>query len=285
MPDSALSEASDLREKTVKAGRIARALAVFCVDKVIVYDTDNYEYGRDKSLLLLLLRYMDTPQYLRRAVFPMNPALKYAGLLPPLRTRGHPLENNSSRLREGEVRWGIQARKGMVDIGVDRLIRYSGEVSSRLPTLFQVIKVSPSIKIERIDRNSASQYIGFEVYNVKDLVQYLKENGNMLHVIFSRRGIPFDRVKREIHASVNDDRGVLAVFGGPRRGVMEIFAGRRNEIKHHVDYWINTIPNQGTETVRLDEALFISLGLLNSAVGREICRRGYYSSLEEKKSP
>jgi predicted SPOUT superfamily RNA methylase MTH1 len=39
---------------------------------------------------------------------------------------------------------------------------------------------------------------------------------------------------------------------------------------------VNTIPDQGTETVRLDEALFISLGLLNSSVGSMISKPGYH---------
>ncbi len=276
LPDSALSEVSDLREKTIKAGRIGRALAVFRVDRVLIYTTDDYQYKRDRNLLLLLLRYMDTPQYLRRVVFPMTPALKYAGLLPPLRTRGHPLESSASRLTEGDIRWGIQTKEGRVDIGVDQPVNYSEQVSSRTPTLFKIIKVSPSIKIEKIDRESMSEYIGFETRSARDLVQYLRENSHMLRVVFSRNGTPFDRIEREIRVSLGE-RGVLAVFGGPRRGVMDIFAMRRNEIKDHVDYWINTIPHQGTETVRLDEALFISLGLLNITVGRDICRRGYYS--------
>lgn len=277
LPDSTLSEASDLREKTIKAGRIARALAVFRVDRVLIYTTDKHQYSKDRDLLLLLLRYIDTPQYLRRAVFPMTPALKYVGLLPPLRTRGHPLESSVNGLREGDIRWGIMTRRQVVDIGVDHLVRYLGDVSSRVPTLFKVIKTSPNIKVEKIDRECVNEYIGFDVYGIKDLVQYLRKSNNILSVVFSRNGAPFDRIERDIRASIGDKRSVLAIFGGPRRGVMEIFDRQRTEIKRYVDYWINTIPNQGTETVRLDEALFISLGLLNITVSREMFRKGYYS--------
>ena len=39
IPDASLTDCSDLRQKTVKAGSIARALAVFRVDSVHIYDT------------------------------------------------------------------------------------------------------------------------------------------------------------------------------------------------------------------------------------------------------
>ncbi|MFW9795042.1 MAG: putative RNA uridine N3 methyltransferase, partial [Candidatus Thorarchaeota archaeon] len=41
IPDTALTDCSDLRQKTVKAGSIARALAVFRVIHVYVYDTST----------------------------------------------------------------------------------------------------------------------------------------------------------------------------------------------------------------------------------------------------
>ncbi len=39
VPDTSLSDSTNLRQKTTKAGRIARALAVFRVEEVFVYKT------------------------------------------------------------------------------------------------------------------------------------------------------------------------------------------------------------------------------------------------------
>ena len=39
IPDTSLTDGNNLREKTGKAGRIARALAVFRVEEVLVYKT------------------------------------------------------------------------------------------------------------------------------------------------------------------------------------------------------------------------------------------------------
>ncbi|MHA2322731.1 MAG: putative RNA uridine N3 methyltransferase [Candidatus Thorarchaeota archaeon] len=50
----------------------------------------------------------------------------------------------------------------------------------------------------------------------------------------------------------------------------------REDVKSHIDFWVNAIPDQGTETVRLEEALFVSLGLLNTSVGKMILKPGFH---------
>ncbi len=275
IPDSSLAEASDLREKTIKAGRIARALAVFCVDKVIVYETGD-DNQRDRDLLLTLLRYMDTPQYLRRRVFPISPRLKYAGMLPPLRTRGHPLGKRVSDLTCGEIRWGIAVSKDTVDIGVDVMVRYAGTASKRVPTLFRIVETEPDVKIERVERSEAEAYIGYEVEMESNLIHWLQTNHETVRIVFSRKGTPFAKVERGIQNITNTAKNIVGVFGGPRRGVMDIFANQKDALRSNVEYWVNVVPNQGTETVRLDEAMFIGLGVLNKAIGPRVCKHGFY---------
>ncbi|MHA1495686.1 MAG: putative RNA uridine N3 methyltransferase [Candidatus Thorarchaeota archaeon] len=74
---------------------------------------------------------------------------------------------------------------------------------------------------------------------------------------------------------MSNTKSVLAIFGGPERGITELCSNEKEDVKHHVDFWVNTIEGQGTETVRLEEALIASLGLLNSSVGDEISKSGY----------
>ena len=93
VPASVISDTPHLREKTSKIGLIGRAAAVFRVDEIIVYP-DNAEKGKQKNeanLIALLLSYLETPQYLRKRFFKLDPRLQYAGILPPLRTPHHPL--------------------------------------------------------------------------------------------------------------------------------------------------------------------------------------------------
>jgi len=276
IPDNSLSNCADLREKTVRAGMLARALAVFRADSIFVYKTPHSPRSNsgDSDLLLLLLKYLDTPQYLRKRVFHMTPALKYAGLLPPLRTQSHPLLDDA--LSEGSLRWGIQTEPGRVDIGIRETVRYHEAISESEPTLFRVVTGPPNMALERVDRSRAEAYFGYEVLTENDLIDRLKKHTSV-RVVFSRSGTPYRKVVDVMRNSVLKTRGVTAVFGSPTQGVSELFSDRLGALKQVVDFWVNTVENQGTETVRLEEALPISLGLLNSDFGDVVSRPGFYA--------
>ncbi len=276
LPDSSLSDCSDLRQKTIKTGLIARALAVFKVDKVTLYETNSSSSNlQDLNLLEKLLRYMDTPQYLRRDVFPMSPSLKYAGLLPPLRIRSHPLETRIDELEDETFRWGIQKRAGYVDIGLDNPVEYNNSIRTRVPTIFRVIKSGNQVKLEPTSRKSINYYFGFDIESIPNLTDYLKENNFKTRIVFSRMGTAFSKMQSEIESVLKTSHDIIVVFGGPQSGVRDLVE-EKDALKENVDFWINTIPNQGTETVRLEEALWISLGQFNISFGDLITKRGYY---------
>lgn len=278
IPDASLIDCTDLRQKTEKAGAIARALAVFRVETVYIYDTGilSNDMKRDASLLSKILRYMDTPQYLRKQSFPKSQSLKFAGLLPPLRTRSHPLGANINDLQEGTVRWGLQVRLGQIDLGFDKLINYPKTVSERDPTLFRVIKTKPQITLEIIEREDVSDYWGYSVERVNNLAKFLEESDDTTRIGFSRNAPVFYQLEKALKSTIASTQSVIAVFGGPSHGILEFFGSEREAVKSHIDFWINTIPDQGTETVRLEEALFASLGLLNSSVGTMVAKPGFH---------
>jgi predicted SPOUT superfamily RNA methylase MTH1 len=219
---------------------------------------------------------MDTPQYLRKRIFPKSPSLKFAGILPPLRTKSHPLETKISDLQEGIVRWGVQVRSGKVDLGLGRTIDYPKTISERDPSLFRVKKTSPQILIEIIDREDVEEYWGFAVERVRELGVLLEEEVDSTRIGFSRKAPNFDRLEKDLKSTISATQSVLAVFGGPGHGILEVFDEERESIKSNIDFWVNTIPNQGTETVRLDEALLVSLGVLNSSLGQMIAKPGFH---------
>ncbi len=278
IPDTSLIDCSDLRQKTVKAGSIARALAVFRVEFVHIYDTGllSPDRKRDADLLSKILRYMDTPQYLRKRRFPKTQSLKFAGLLPPLRTRSHPLESTIADLQEGIVRWGLQVRPGKIDLGLRTLVNYSKTISERDPTLFKVRKTKPQISLERIEREDVSDYWGFEVERVANLPKFLEESNDSTRIGFSRKAPSYHQIENDLKSTIAGTQSVLAVFGGPGHGILEFFKKERDDVKFHIDFWANTIPDQGTETIRLEEALFTSLSLLNASVGTMVAKHGYH---------
>lgn len=117
---------------------IARALAVFCVDEVVVFDDDEYgayyDFQEHKDhynspiaktrnqmdggasspkaytansdpshYLTHILSYLETPPYLRKHLFPIHPNLRTAGLLPSLDMPHHLRANEWCDFREGIV--------------------------------------------------------------------------------------------------------------------------------------------------------------------------------------
>ena len=113
--------------QTQLAGQIARALAVFCVDEVVIFDdgqNHSREYGTSNGrkpehintddsskytgfsnpniFLARLLSYLECPQYLRRSLFPgFHPDLSLAGTLPSLDMPHHMRSNEWCQYREG----------------------------------------------------------------------------------------------------------------------------------------------------------------------------------------
>ena len=125
VPVSVISDTPHLREKTSKIGLIGRAAAIFRVDEIIVYqDNPKANQVRDLDFIALLLNYLETPQYLRKRLFKLEPNLQFAGILPPLRTPHHPVSGKTRDLKAGEYREGVvlsRDKEGLlVDIGVEQ---------------------------------------------------------------------------------------------------------------------------------------------------------------------
>lgn len=221
IPDTALRDCSDLREKTIRIGRMGRAFAIFRVERVFVYTTEMLPESQkhDSALLLKLLRFMDTPQYLRRRVFPHSPTLKFAGLLPPLRTRSHPLSTDYSVLSVGDVRWGAQAKPGKIDLGLKEFVDYPHRLQGKRPALFQVVKTTPRLRLEVVEREEIEEYYGFEAEKVGSLVTLLKDSVGVTRIALSRHATPYSKLESEIKSTVAGTKSLLALFGGPRHGV------------------------------------------------------------------
>lgn len=68
------------------------------------------------SFMAMILQYLETPQYLRKQLFPMHPNLRLAGLLPPLDCPHHLRFGEESPYREGlvveEPHWAARAGQG-----------------------------------------------------------------------------------------------------------------------------------------------------------------------------
>ena len=113
IPGSILDNAQTKELKTYLAGQLARAAVIFQVDEVVVFDDQLGDNVSSRALkkrahdchafMTRILQYLETPQYLRRALFPMHSELSCAGILNPLDCPHHLRAHEWSVYREGVV--------------------------------------------------------------------------------------------------------------------------------------------------------------------------------------
>ena len=264
LPSSIVSEHSHLRKKTNAIGHIGRAAALYRVDEINIYRDDPDE----ARLIRLILNYMETPQYLRRRLIRKMQELNYAGTLPPLRTPHHPTDGNSRRLKKGEFREGVVVSEEedtyTVDIGVERTIKVRGRapsVGSR--TTVQITGVGSELRGRFAKRKEINQYWGYDVHVSDSLMELVSKEAFDLKIGTSRLGSSFKDVDKEIGERWATAREILVVFGSPRRGLAKMLPKGKADVESFFDFTVNTIPDQGSETVRTEEAMHATLAVLN----------------------
>ncbi len=271
IPASVISDTPHLREKTSKIGSIARSAAIFRVNEIVVYpDNAKVDQHRDQDFIALLLNYLETPQYLRKALFKLEPDLQYAGILPPLRTPHHPLSGKTKHLKVGEYREGLvlcERKEGLaVDIGVQQpaLLRQKQfPVGERLT--LQIINIGETVEVQPVNRDDAPQYWGYTVsVEKRSFGQLIKDSQFDLKIATARIGDNFMDDAGRIGERWMGSNNVLVAFGAPSRGLHEIAEDEGLKLGEIADFIVNTVPNQGTVTVRAEEALLATLAVFNA---------------------
>jgi len=272
VPSSLVREAEDKREATRKLGYVARAATIFRVDRLTVYPDAAAERRYGDGFVETVLRYAATPPYLRKAVWAKRDELEYAGVLPPLRVRS---QTGSGSEGSGSLRQGIVTEVGAdgrvrVNCGLQHPIslpapdreldegeRVTVRVSSREPVRAKLEDVPPP---------------GYAV-DAADLDTALDRDDAGLTIATSRHGQPLRSSRLDelaANSSVGGERALTVAFGAPERGLPAILGldpgsvgGDDHGETGRFDLWLDTVPDQGSEVVRTEEAVFATLACLN----------------------
>jgi len=273
IPASVVSDTPHLREKTAKIGFIGRAAAIFKVDEIMIYpDNAKVNQKNEISLIATLLSYMETPQYLRKRLFKLKPELRYAGILPPLRTPHHPLNRRIKNLKVGEYREGVTLSKTqdgtLIDIGVEHpALMANKQLPMQKRITVKIVKVEKWVEVELANRNEIPEYWGYAVTVEPKSFGALVKRGFDLTIATSKYGTPLADVSEKISERWKKAEKILLAFGAPTKGLYEIVKNEGFNLNDIVDFVVNTIPMQGTETVRTEEALIASLAVFNMQFG------------------
>ena len=269
IPDSSLSDEQTKRDKSIKIAQFARACTIFRVKRIYVYhDSLSHFEKDDPDLLRTILRYLDTPQYLRKMLYPMIHQLQYAGILHPIKAPHHRVVEDIKKVKAGDIRTGVIVKvKGQlfVEVGLGSLVPFVGEGFEGKKVTVRFTSSYPNLKAVQAIEEDIFDYWGYEVKEVPSLSKLLASLEKAQIIITSRKGRYFKNIEPGLVEQAKSVDNILVVFGAPKHGVHDILAKEGAGIKAY-EYIVNMFPNQGTETVRFEEALLGSLAILNSSL-------------------
>lgn len=265
VPASMVAEINNLRDKTNALGQLGRAAAIYRVDQIIIYRNQPDE----NITMKYILGYLETPQYLRKHLFDMRPELQYAGTLPPLRTPHHATEENLSQVSVGDFREGVVVGGSdfnyRVDVGLDALMNVRGKPpakGSRIIT--EIMQIEPEFSGRSVKKKNIPEYWGYDLRGSKGRLSDLVHSPEWdLTIATSRNGDSINSVKENLEADWGNAEKTLIVFGSYKEGVVEMIEREGRKAEEVFDYIVNTVPEQGTKTVRTEEAVMSSLAIFN----------------------
>ncbi|MGE5862992.1 MAG: putative RNA uridine N3 methyltransferase [Nitrososphaerales archaeon] len=291
IPDSSLSDERNLREKTIKIGRFARAFSIFGVKKIILYkDPTTKNMNSDKLLMKLILDFLNTPQYLRKLIYPLDHELSYIGLLPPIKAPQHKKKVKLSEVRKGELRIGLVYHRNSllnkifsnkinnnkkfmldlrkrnyeyyIDVGLDFPIPFLGKGIDGQKIIVKFIDSYPNLKaIEATERDIDKEYLGYDILSINSIDEFLRKIDPKTFVVFtSKKGIIFKNIESQFKAIIKKFENLLIVFGSPSKGISDIYP---NFQKINNSMYLNIFPDQKTDTIRLEEAILGTLTIFN----------------------
>jgi predicted SPOUT superfamily RNA methylase MTH1 len=285
IPASVTSNASHLREKTRILGQIARAAAIYRIDEVLIYpDTPLRRPDRQSEEIATILTFLDTPQYLRKQLFPLTKTLRYSGILPPLRTPHHPLTKTIKEVHIGEYREGavITTRRGVtyVNIGLDvPAVLKDVTVAPKTRVTTQITTVTPEyIEVTLQNREEINIYWGYRVTVSNCPLGVMINQGNYdIAILTSKYGKSINTSTPTLKRRWQRATNVLIAFGSPEEGLQQILGKEKIKIPYLT---LNTIPQQGVKTIRVEEAIHATLALLNY-----VYQKGEREWVEEEQKP
>ncbi|KAJ8766343.1 hypothetical protein K2173_022402 [Erythroxylum novogranatense] len=263
VPGSIIDNTQSLELATRLAGQIARAATIFRIDEVVVFDNKSSSVNEDSpddenesgsAFLIRILRYLETPQYLRKALFPRHNSLRFVGLLPPLDAPHHLRKHEWAPFREG-VTLGEKATISggtMVDVGLI------------LP--HQIVSLSKP-------RDEAGMYWGYRVRYAASISLIFKgspyKGGYDYLIGTSEHGLKI----KSSEISLPKFKHLLIAFGGLaglEESIEEDVSLKGKTAREVFDSYLNTCPNQGSRTIRTEEAIFISLQYFQEPINRAL---------------
>jgi len=270
LPSSFGTETGSLLERTARVGVLARALAVFRVEKAVIFHEDPKRPDPNARFLKTIIDYMNTAPYLRKELFPIRPELRYVGVLPPLNVPTHP-ESKSIPIGGIELREGLVMRRGegyYVEAGLEKPLKLRSQRRPMSKVYLLIRRKKGGLSFRLLSRTKSPYFLGTSVEIKEGPLDRLME-GYDLRIGASRIGELVTEGWSRLESSLRNAKGnVCVVFGSYRRGLREIAEVQGLRLEQIFDFVMNFIPDQGVRTVRTEEAVYAVLSILSLVLSK-----------------
>lgn len=287
VPGSILANAQSPELRAYLAGQVARAACIYKISEIVVFDdvcdtppsvieTDTANGSKKFCIQFArLLQYLECPQYLRKHFFPIHYDLKFAGLMNPLDSPHHLRQDEEFMFREGiTTDKPVKKSKGTyVNVGLLREVLIEDSLK---PGLRVTVEITSNVGLNKKkicgravppDRpvKQLKTYWGYSVRVAGSLSEVFSKSpyakGYDLTIGTSERGTNIDTVKKKHFC---DFKHAIIVFGG-LQGLESALTSDELEVDDVsllFDHYLNTCPQQGSRTIRTEEAILITLAEL-----------------------
>ena len=279
IPSSIVDNAQSKELRTYLIGELARTIGIFKISEVIIFHDKLKDNSKDYiNYFIKNLQYLETPQYLRKTLFPMSEDLKLSGLMNPLESQHHLRKDEWSPYREGCVLdRPVSGEYSWVNIGLNK----DCKIDQKLPP-----KTRVTVKLnEKNFNNKLKYYTGTPVSMSEPFLKNGTYWGYVVRVCETYKDIFNDSIYEEGYdfiigtsdkgenyktanfAKKKDFKHCLIIFGGISgiEGMMiddEHNKINSSNISKNFDLYLNTCMNQGLRTIRTEEAILISLAVI-----------------------
>lgn len=291
LPASIVENAQSGELKAMLVGQIARALTIYSVDEVVLYEdkaeslksSDDPAVSKAIEFFARNLQYLETPQYLRRQLLPFHHDLKWVGLLSPLDAPHHLRMREKLAYREGAVLPADKCppRPSGQDVGVwvncglkDPVWVVGAEIPSDVRVTVKLDQEEPGDKERRgtavtpeEPRLKLGLYWGYQVRIAKSLKAVFDESphkdGYDITIGTSERG------QAAGFSKLPKFRNMLIAFGGVG-GFEEALEDKLCGYPANTDpstlfnRYVNICSKQTSRTIRTEEAVMIALTALGT---------------------
>lgn len=187
--------------------------------------------------------------------------------MPPLAVPHHFTRPPS---RVGEIREAavfLSQGQRLAEVGRKKPISVSNAPRTRLNEqgrrmTVRITNLDP-LKCEIIDDpiETRNQYWGYKIRVSDALLSHALSNYDGIILATSSKCSPLLPTDR---AEIETSNNVAFLFGSPSKGIHQILKAEEKRVNDVADLCFNVLPNPGTRTIRLEEAIFLAFAnLLN----------------------